>query len=585
MALPDSFVEEVRRTADIVRYISEHVALRKAGASWKGLCPFHNEKTPSFTVRQEPPVFHCFGCGQGGDVFKFVMLHERVGFPESIELVAKHFGLTVPESRWDGGADRKEREELLGLLEAAAQHFTRHLWTAPGEKAREYLLGRGFKQETLERIRAGAAREGWTDLLDAMKRRFPEAALKTVGLVVQKEGTDRLYDRFRSRAVFPIFAEGGKVVAFGARSLDGSEPKYLNSPEGPVYQKSRVLYGLHWAKDAIRKDGRAVLMEGYLDVARALEAGVEGAVATCGTALTPAHARLLRRFTDHVVVNFDQDAAGQRAARKGLDILLEEGFKVQVVELPEGHDPDSFLKQFGADAYRRRLDEAPGYMEWLIRRAAAENDTRTPAGKAAFLAALLPSVARIESAVERAAWMPAIVEAGGLDERAAQEELRRALTAGRDRMTLPEPSAPPPASPTRARLLPAERWLVSLTVTSAEGIADALQALPDESLARLGAGDVLAAAKRLTASGAAVSASALLEALPDEDARRIVTEVAVEAAPGSGVSPAECVRELRRLELESRLSALRQQIAAARDGREDELLREKNEIARQIAGL
>jgi DNA primase len=331
MALPDSFVEEVRRTADIVRYISEHVALRKAGTSWKGLCPFHNEKTPSFNVRQEPPVFHCFGCGQGGDVFKFAMLHERVGFPEAIELVAKRFGLTVPENRWDGGADRREREELLGLLEAAAQHFTRHLWTAPGERAREYLLGRGFKQETLERIRAGAAREGWTDLLDAMKRRFPESALKTVGLVVQKEGTDRLYDRFRNRAVFPIFAEGGKVVAFGARSLDGSEPKYLNSPEGPVYQKSRVLYGLHWAREAMRRDGRAVLMEGYLDVARALEAGVDGAVATCGTALTPAHARLLRRFTDRVVVNFDQDAAGQRAARKGLDVLLEEGFKVQVV--------------------------------------------------------------------------------------------------------------------------------------------------------------------------------------------------------------------------------------------------------------
>ena len=222
-----------------------------------------------------------------------------------------------------------------------------------------------------------------------------------------------------------------------------------------------MLYGLHWAKDAMRRDGRAVLMEGYLDVARALEAGVDGAVATCGTALTPAHARLLRRFTDRVVVNFDQDAAGQRAARKGLDVLLEEGFKVQVVELPEGHDPDSFLKEFGADAYRRRLDEAPGYMEWLIRRAAAEHDTRTPAGKSEFLNALLPSVARIESAVERAAWMPAIVEAGGLDERAAQEELRRALTAGRDRMAMPQPAAQPharAAQPLRLLPEPSSRW-------------------------------------------------------------------------------------------------------------------------------
>jgi DNA primase len=367
--LPDSFVEEVRRTADIVRYISEHVALRKAGTSWKGLCPFHGEKTPSFNVRAEPAVFHCFGCGVGGDVFKFAMLHERVSFPEAIELVAKRFGLTVPERSDSGGADRKEREELLGLLEAAAQHFTRNLWTAPGEPSRTYLLGRGFAQETLERIRAGAAREGWNDLLDAMRRHFPDQALRAVGLVSEKEGTGRLYDRFRGRAMFPIFAEGGKVVAFGARSLDGSEPKYLNSPEGPVYQKSRVLYGLNWAKDAIRKDGRAVLMEGYLDVARALEAGVDGAVATCGTALTPAHARLLRRFTDRVVVNFDQDAAGQRAARKGLDVLIEEGLKVQVVELPEGHDPDSFIKEFGGDAYRRRLDAAPPSTTCARRRA------------------------------------------------------------------------------------------------------------------------------------------------------------------------------------------------------------------------
>ena len=247
------------------------------GTSWKGLCPFHQEKTPSFNVRSEPPVFHCFGCGEGGDVFKFVMLHERVCFPEAIELVARRFGVPVPENRYEGGADRKEREEMLGLLEAAAQHFTRTCGRHPASEAREYLLGRGFKKETLERIRAGAARE----TLDGPARR-PEAPASrrrpSDGRAGPPEGRapTGYYDRFRNRAMFPILNEGGKVVAFGARSLDGSEPKYLNSPETPVYQKSRMLYGLSWAKDAIRKDGRAVLMEGYLDVARALEAGVEG---------------------------------------------------------------------------------------------------------------------------------------------------------------------------------------------------------------------------------------------------------------------------------------------------------------------
>src|SRR5262249_16269371 len=305
---------------------SESVPLKKTGASWKGLCPFHNEKTPSFNVRSEPAVFHCFGCGEGGDVFKFVMLRERVSFPEAIELVARRFGIAIPETRgFEPTGDRREREEILALLEAAAQHFTRCFWTAPGTRAREYLLGRGFKKETLERIRAGAAADSWGDLLEALKRRFPVAALMTAGLVREGQKSNKPYDWFRNRAVFPILNDAGRIVGFGARPLHGSEPKYLNSAESPVYQKSKTLYGLSWAKDAIRKEGRVVLMEGYLDVARALECGVQEVVATCGTALTAAHARLIRRFSDKVVVNFDQDAAGQNAARKSLDLLLEEG--------------------------------------------------------------------------------------------------------------------------------------------------------------------------------------------------------------------------------------------------------------------
>ena len=263
MAFPDSFVEEVRRTADIVRVISEHVPLRKMGTSWKGLCPFHQEKTPSFNVRAEPPLFHCFGCGEGGDVFKFVMLHERVAFPEALEIVARRFGVPIPESRHEPGPDRKEREEMLALMEAAAAHFARTLWTAGGTRAREYLLGRGFKKETLERIRAGAARDSWDDLSNALRGKFPPQAIVAAGLLVPGQDGKRPYDRFRNRAVFPILNESGKVVAFGARSLDGSEPKYLNSPESPVYQKSRTLYGLSWARPAIGREGRAVLMEGY----------------------------------------------------------------------------------------------------------------------------------------------------------------------------------------------------------------------------------------------------------------------------------------------------------------------------------
>lgn len=578
MAFPDAFLEEVRRTADIVRLISDHVALKKMGASWKGLCPFHQEKTPSFNVRAEPPVFHCFGCGEGGDVFKFVMLHERVGFPEAIETVARRFGVPVPEQRWEAGPDRKEREETLALLEAAAEHFARNLWTAPGARAREYLLGRGFKKDTLERIRAGAAPESWSDLLDALKRRFPERALVTAGLVLERQDKSGHYDRFRNRAVFPIANESGRVVAFGARSLDGSEPKYLNSPETPVYQKSRTLYGLSWAKDAARRDARLLLMEGYLDVARALEHGFDEAVATCGTSLTSGHARLLRRFGERVLVNFDQDEAGQKAARKSFEVLSEEGLHVQVVALPEGHDPDTFLKEFGATAYRERLAQAPEFMDWLIERAAAEHDLATPAGKAAYMNALLPALVRIENAVEQAAWVPRVAGRAGLDLAAAQRELKRAL-AGRPAAT-PLPAAP--RAPTRPALLAAEKWLVALILKGAEGVEDALAELREADFARLAAAELLRAAKSAYLRNVPLSAASLAADLGSEDARRLLREITMDDPPVDSASPLGCVHELRRRVVKARLAEIQRELQAASGASLDALLQEKNALSIQI---
>jgi DNA primase len=581
MAFPEGFVEEVRRAADIVRLISDHVALKKMGASWKGLCPFHQEKTPSFNVRSEPPVFHCFGCGEGGDVFKFVMLHDRVSFPEAVEAVARRFGVAVPERRgWDAGPDRQLREELLALLEAAAEHYQKTFWGASGTTAREYLLGRGFRKETLERIRAGAARDSWEDLLHAMKGRFAPALLAQAGLALERPNGGH-YDRFRNRAMFPILNETGKVVAFGARSLDGSDPKYLNSPETPVYQKGRTLYGLSWAKDAIRRQARAVLMEGYLDVARALEAGVEEAAATCGTALTAGHARLLRRFAERVAVNFDQDEAGQKAAHKALDVLVEEGLRVQVVELPAGEDPDTYLKAQGAEAYRERLAQAPEHLEWLIRRALAAHDTRAPAGKAEYLKALLPALTKLDSAVERAAWAQRIAARGGLDEHATEQELRRALSGRPPAATRPAPEAPP----RRPELLPAEKWLLTLLLQEHPAADAALAELLDDDLEGLASAEQLRAAKALYLRGEPVTAASLAGALAGDEARRLLTAVAVEATPVGDVPPVTCVFELRRHRLERRLLALQKELAAAADAEQATLLAEKLRLARQIALL
>jgi DNA primase len=576
---PDGFVEEVRRTADIVRLISDHVALKKVGASWKGLCPFHQEKTPSFNVRSEPPVFHCFGCGEGGDVFKFVMLHERVGFPDAIESVARRFGVPVPEQRWEAGPGRKERDELLALVEAAAEHFARNFWSAPGARAREYLLGRGFKKETLERIRAGAAPDSWSDLHDALKRRFPVSALVAAGLVLERQDKSGHYDRFRNRAVFPILNEAGKVVAFGARSLDGSEPKYLNSPETPVYQKSRTLYGLSWARDAARREGRLLLMEGYLDVARALEHGVEEAVATCGTSLTSGHARLLRRFGERVLVSFDQDDAGQKAARKSFEVLSEEGLRVQVVALPEGHDPDTFLKEFGAPAYRERLAQAPEFMDWLIERAAAEHDLAAPAGKAAYLNAILPALVRIQNAVEQAAWLPRVAGHAGLDLAAARRELKRVISG---RPALPVAPAASVSAPARTPLLPAEKWLLALILKGAEGVDEALAELRDADIAPLSGAELLRAAKAAYLRNEPLSVAALEAGLGSEEARRLLREVAMEDPPVDAASPLGCVHELRRRVVRARLAEIQRELGAASGASLDALLQEKNTLSIQL---
>jgi DNA primase len=585
MAFPDSFVEEVRRVADIVRVISEHVALRKMGTSWKGLCPFHQEKTPSFNVRQEPAVFHCFGCGEGGDVFKFVMLRERASFPEAIEILARRFGVPVPEGRVEPGPDRKEREEVLALMEAAAQHFARTFWAAGGTKAREYLLGRGFRKETLERVRAGAARDAWDDLLGALRGKFSPALMLKAGLVVERQGKEGHYDRFRNRAVFPIANESGKVVAFGARALDGTEPKYLNSPETPVYSKSRVLYGLSWAREALVREKRAVLMEGYLDVARALEHGVGEAVATCGTALTSQHARILGRWAETVVLNFDQDEAGQKAARKSLEVLLEEGIRVRIVELPEGHDPDTYLKAEGAEAYRRRLDEAPEAVEWLMRRAESGGDLASPAGKAAFFAAVLPGLVRTQNAVERQAWLGRVVERGSLDAGAAREELRRALSgrAGGP-SAVAEAAARRPVVPRATVLLPAERWLLALVAQGAAGVEIALDELAEPDLEGLRSASLLRVAQAVARRTERVTLAAVLAEL-DEDERRLMSEIAVVGVPQDGLSAEECVRELRRQPLRARMAEIQKRLAGASGEAEEALLAEKTRLVRQMASL
>jgi len=581
MGFPDGFIEEVRRGADIVALIGDHVSLRKAGASWKGRCPFHDEKTPSFNVRQEPPVFHCFGCGVGGDVFKFLMLRDQASFPEAVEAVARRFGIPVPERRPGERVERRVREELFELLEAAAARFEKNLWSAPGARARSYLTGRGFDEETLRRLRVGAAPDSWRDLLGALEERYPAPRLVAAGLALERRGGSGHYDRFRNRVVFPILNESGRVLGFGARSLDGSEPKYLNSPETPVYHKGQVLYGLSWAREKSRKSGRLLLMEGYLDVARAIQRGGFEAVATCGTALTASHARLLHRFCERVFLSFDQDEAGIRATERSGELLLETGLEVRVVTLPEGHDPDSYLAEAGADAYGSRLEAAPHYVEWLADRAAREHDVSSPPGKAAYFKALLPALRRVRSEVERSAWLARVAERGGVDPAAARRELRRAIGAETPPSAREENAAPP----ARNKLLPVERWLLSMILERTEGVGEALGELPDADLGGLGSAGLLRAAQKLQSQGEVVTPEALAAAVDDKAARRLVNEIAVDPPPVERVTAADCVKEIRGRALEARIAALREQVRRADASAQNLLLQEQLQLKQQLASL
>jgi len=469
-----SQVDEVKAAADIVKLVGDYVKLRKAGANFMGLCPFHQEKTPSFAVHPTKQIFHCFGCGVGGDVFKFVMLIENLSFPEALHRIAEKVGVPLRESSRDEASDAsaRERATLYKIHEVAAKFFASQLGgTAEGRTARAYLADRGLSDEVVGRFRLGyAPGDGqaltrW--LLDAG---FKPDTFERSGLVLRDAEGKRHYDRFRRRVIFPIANESGKVAAFGGRALGDDQPKYLNSPETPIYTKGRVLYHLDRAGTAIRKLDYAILVEGYMDCIAVASAGVENVVATCGTSLTEGQIRLLSRYSRRVVVNYDPDSAGVAATERSLNLLLEEGFEAKVLALPGGLDPDLFIRRQGAAAYRDRLAGSPTYLDYLTERAVAQHDLSRPEGKVAAANAVMPYLAKVPNAMLRAELANRLAERLRLDGRLLREELRRAAGEGR-------PEIQTQAGTAAAKATPAEKQLLRAFMESEE--------LADEFLARL----------------------------------------------------------------------------------------------------
>jgi DNA primase len=586
MAEAGSFADRVKQQADIVRVVGEYVRLKKSGQNFTGLCPFHNEKTPSFAVHPVKQIYHCFGCGVGGDVFSFVMEMDKITFPEAVRAVAEKCGIAVPAPRERTPEERRENQQRASLVELhreAAAFFVQQLSNTPeGRAAKAYLLDRGLDSEAMVRFGLGFAPSGGEALLRAFAKKYPDKTLEVSGLF-SRDQNGRLFDRFRRRVMFPIANESGKIVAFGGRALGDDLPKYLNSPETPIYTKSNVLYHLDRAKEALRQRDFAVLVEGYMDAIAVARAGVSNVVASCGTSLTEPQVKLLSRFTRRIIVNYDPDTAGQAATERSLTILLEQGVEVRVLALPGGKDPDSFIRTEGPAAYTKLLNEAPPYVDYLISRA-RKMDMSTAEGKLRAVNFLLPYVQRIPDRLLRSEWVTHIAQQLRIEEPVLRESMRKAANERRS-----EVKARPELIGRVGK--PAERRLVQMLIEAEEFRAQLAEEIRAGELHKgLESERILSALVVACESGSRPDAAALALALEEPD-RRLFFEIAFEsAAPPTWEEAESCLAVLRRRRAEEELSAVQRQIesfaAAAGAGAGGELrrlLERKQELRRRLA--
>jgi DNA primase len=460
MAEAGSFAERVKQQADIVRVVGEYVRLKKTGKDFSGLCPFHQEKTPSFTVSPIKQIFYCFGCGKGGDVFNFVMDMEKSAFPEAVRTVAEKCGIAIPRPRERSPEERQENQQRATLVEMqreAQMFFTKQIsGTLEGKAARAYLEDRGLDKDAIERFGIGYAPSAGDALTRILKQKYSEKLLVESGLVSRGEQGGRLFDRFRRRIMFPIANDSGKIVAFGGRALGDEMPKYMNSPETPIYSKSNVLYHLDRAKEALRRSDFAVLVEGYMDAIAVARAGVSNVVANCGTSLAEPQIKLLSRFTKRVIVNYDPDNAGQAATERSVALLLEHDFEVRVLALPpvgdKKADPDLFIRERGVEEYTKLLKDSPPYVDYLIARA-RQMDLTTGEGKKRAVNFLLPYVQKIPNAILRSEWATRIAQQLRLDEPVIRAALSKAAKERRSELKIQPELVGHSAKPVERRLI------------------------------------------------------------------------------------------------------------------------------------
>ncbi len=564
------FVEQLRSSVDIVSVIGERVRLKKSGPNrYMGLCPFHTEKSPSFTVHVVHQFYKCFSCGAGGDVFKFITEIEGISFYEALKFLAERYGIPMPKRSLVADEDSRLREAVFHMHELAQEAFRSNLQASAGEAARSYLQRRGVSEETAALFGLGYSDRSGRSLLRIFEQQGLGSRLEHSGLA-RKRDDGSFYDYFRNRLMFPIHNESGKIIGFGGRALAAEDnPKYLNSPETPIYKKSAVLYNLHRAKEAIRKEDRVILVEGYMDAIGVTAAGIHGVVASCGTSLTTQQVQSLKRHSQRIVVNFDPDAPGANAAERSINLLLEESMQVRIMELDGDLDPDEYCKERGADAYRGRLEAARGYFYWLADRARAKHGVHTSEGIVAVLQSLLPAVQRISDRLERMAIANDLAGYIGVDKGLVLDSFRKSV-AERKEQPLERP---------RIALRPDERVLLNAVLNGSAEIVSELREI--QTVEQLASRRIFQSVFALDAAGERLSFEALNARLEDADRNLLADAVLREDVETVAEEVSAAINSLRRSESNQQRAQLKARIKESeRAGRWEEALQLMAELQR-----
>src|SRR5688572_1857373 len=582
MRYPQTFIDDLKRQADIVRVVQDYVQLKKKGANWMACCPFHKEKTPSFSVSPAKEIFYCFGCHKGGTVFNFVMEIERVSFPEAIKLVAEKSGVPLPklidDSRFE--ARRQESDQVIELNKWALEWWEQQLESsAEGRIARDYLKRREITDETRETFRLGYALDSWDALSIYLRQKgATQEQIEKSGLVVIKEEGGS-YDRFRGRLIFPVFDIQGRPIAFGGRTLKNESAKYINSPETTAYVKGRNLFGLNLTRDEIRRNGFAILVEGFLDLIVPYQYGVRNIAASLGTALTPDQVKLLSRFARKVVVNYDGDRAGVQAAKKSIEILLAEDLEVKVLVLPDNADPDEYIRKFGVTEYQQRRAQAQPHIQFVIENALRGRNLHRPAEKAEAVEEVLPYIRAVNSRIQKREYFDMAMDGLRITDPALRRELWQSV---RDKTVHKTPSM---ARLTQHRqATAAEQRLLGLLFADESLRRKVLPMLREEDYADLSTAPLFKALIELDREGSAIDFDTVSAKTDGDDAIQTMIPMVLLNSSLHGSNehyvPEECVSTFRLMKIDHRIEELRSELTTAERNQENDKISQL--VAEQI---